>query len=98
MSSPPGTSDTPSFRHSGGTMKEMCLRQLGQTHSPTYEGLPFSDGSTCRLQLTTNSSPHSGQMTDLLYPSRVGAIEPVGMTNASAENDLSISTRTTTKT
>src|SRR5690606_31001513 len=35
---------------------------------------------------TVNSNPHLGQVSSLWRPSSVGAIDPVGMTNASASN------------
>src|SRR6478736_4141499 len=48
--------------------------------------------------VTGNVSPHSGHVATIWSPQRVLAIDPVGMTNASATNSLSNRTRTTTNT
>src|SRR4051794_36317080 len=47
------------------------------------------------LQLTWYHSPHLGHFRSLCRPSSVGAIDPVGMTNASATNPRKNSPRIT---
>src|SRR3954463_16690907 len=48
--------------------------------------------------VTGKLCPQSGQVNTTWSPPRVLAIDPVGITNASATNSFSIRTRTTTKT
>lgn len=70
-------------------------RQFGQQVPITRRGWP-SHGTTSLDELTGYSYPQSGQVTIFWWPYRVSAIDPVGMTNASTTNSLSISTRATT--
>ena len=57
---------------------------------------PVRSGSASRSALTVYTYPHSGQVISLCRPIRVGAIEPVGITNPSASMLQSKNARNTT--